>query len=414
MKEKNVNFFKRFNVLPKIFCVLVAFLIWLYVTAVESPDHEETITSVPVELFGVGTLESEHNLSPVSGREIKIDIVVKGQQSTISRYSVEDYKVIADISGLKTAGRHTVNLSFDMPSGVTMSSSSASSIEVYIDENIEADVEVRPSVMYSSEYAIGEYTLDYDVIKVTGPKKYVDEVAYAEVSVNAGKITSTKSVTGTLVLKNSSNMPITSPYLKMSREQVEVTIPVYVTKEVQVKVPYKYGYYSKDTAAVRIEPSTITVEGELSALSSVDYIYTELLDEKAIDGNVVLEQRIDFEKLPPNVRISKSEKETVSVSIQHKATEKKRFSVNSKQFSVIGAEGMNYDIINDSLSVVVRGKSEALKELKADSFKIIIDLTGYEASSEIVEVPYSVEFDAESFEAYVIEANKENIKVKIS
>ena len=66
-----VNFFKRFNVLPKMFCVLVAFLIWLYVTAVESPDHEETITSVPVELFGVGTLESEHNLSPVSGREIK-------------------------------------------------------------------------------------------------------------------------------------------------------------------------------------------------------------------------------------------------------------------------------------------------------------------------------------------------------
>ena len=52
--------------------------------------------------------------------------------------------------------------------------------------------------------------------------------------------------------------------------------------------------------------------------------------------------------------------------------------------------------------------------MKADSFKVIIDLTGYEASSEIVEVPYSVEFDAESFEAYVIEANKENIKVKIS
>ena len=79
MKEKNVNFFKRFNVLPKIFCILVAFLIWLYVTAVESPDHEETISSVPVELFGAGTILSDHNLSPVSGRDIKIDIVVKGQ-----------------------------------------------------------------------------------------------------------------------------------------------------------------------------------------------------------------------------------------------------------------------------------------------------------------------------------------------
>ena len=122
MKENNVNFFKRFNVLPKIFCILVAFLIWLYVTAVESPDHEETITFVPIELVGASTIESEHNLSVVSGRDIKIDLVVRGQQSTISKYNVDDYNVIADISGLNSAGRYTIDLHFDMPSGVTLSS----------------------------------------------------------------------------------------------------------------------------------------------------------------------------------------------------------------------------------------------------------------------------------------------------
>lgn len=408
--EKKENFFRRFNVLPKIFCILVAFLIWLYVTAVESPDHEENITFVPIELVGASSIESQYNLSVVSGRDIKIDLVVKGQQSTISRYNADDYTVTADISGLTTAGRYTVDLHFDMPAGVTLSSASSNSIEVYVDEKVSASVEVRPSVIYSSEYTIGEYELDYDVITVSGPKKYVDEVGYAEVAVNAGKISSTTTVSGTLSLKSTSNVPMTSPYLSLSKTEVKVTIPVYVTKEVEVRVPYKYDFYKYDTATTKVEPSTVTIEGDPSVLSTVDYVYTTMVDEKEIDGNITLNLAL---QMPDNVSLSKTEKGTVNVSIRHMGTQVKRLAISSKRFNVVGAEGMTYEILSDSLTITVRGKEEVLRGLTENFFKITIDLTGYDAQSAIVDVPYTVEFDAESYKSYVIGTNDENVKVKI-
>jgi YbbR domain-containing protein len=297
-----------------------------------------------------------------------------------------------------------------MPSGVTLSSASSNSIEVYVDEKVSASIEVRPSVIYSSEYTVGEYELDYDVITVSGPKKYVDEVGYAEVSVNAGKITSTTTLSGALSLKSKSNIPMTSPYLSLSRSEVKVTIPVFVTKEVEVRVPYKHGFYTEGTAITRVEPSTVTIEGDPAALSKVDYIYTTMVDEKEVDESLTLNLAL---QIPDNVHLSRSEKGTVNVSIQHKGTEKKRLAISSKRFEVVGADAVNYDILSDSLTISVRGKSEVLKALKEDSFKVIIDLTGYDVESAIVDVPYTVEFETESYKAYVIGSNDDNIKVKI-
>ncbi len=408
--EKKVNFVRRFNLLSKIFCILAAFLIWLYVTAVESPDHEETVSFVTIEIVGEGTIQSEHNLSVVSGKDNKIDLVVKGQQSTIAKYDVEDYSITADISGIDAAGRYTVALSFDMPTGVTLSSASSNTVEVYVDEQISAEVEVRPSVTYSSEYTVGDYQLDYDVITVSGPKKLVNEIGYAEVSVNAGKISSTTTYSGKLTLKNTSNAAMSSSYFKLSKDEVKVTIPVYVTKEVEVRVPFKYDYYKADTATVNIEPSSVIIEGDPSVLSTVKYVNTTMVNEKDITDNTSLSLAL---QIPESVSLSKLEKDTVSISIQHIGTQKKYFSISSENINVIGAEKLKYEILNNSVNITVRGDSDVLKTITQDDFRISIDLTGYDSSSAVVEVPYSVDFGAESYKAYVVGANDENVKVKI-
>ena len=408
--QKKENFIKRFNLLPKVLCIFVAFLIWLYVTAVESPEHEETVSGIPIELVGASTIESQHNLSIFNGYDITLDLVVKGQQSTISRYTENDYTITADISSITSAGRYTIDLSFDMPSGVTLSGSSRQSIDIYVDEKASASIEVRPSVRYISQYSIGDYELDYDVITVTGPRKLIDEVGYAEVIVDAGQISSTTTVSGSLTLKSTSNTVMSNPYLKLSKSEVKVTVPVFVSKEVEVRVPYKYDFYNNETASVKVEPSTVTLEGDPAVLENVNYIYTSLVNEKDISDNTVLNLPL---QIPDHIKLSKEESETVNVSVSHIGTQKKTISVSTDNIEVIGADGIKYNILGDTISIVFRGKSEILKGISAKHIKLTVDLTGYDDSETTVYLPVTVTFDSESYKAYVINISDYTVQVKI-
>ena len=51
----------------KIVCLLLAFIIWLYVMQVDSPKHEEVFHSIPVELTNTQVLDGESGLSVYSG-----------------------------------------------------------------------------------------------------------------------------------------------------------------------------------------------------------------------------------------------------------------------------------------------------------------------------------------------------------
>ena len=65
MKQEKVAAQRKRNwhIGTKILCMVCAFIIWLYVMEVDSPDYESEFLDVPVNLAGVSTLENEHNLS---------------------------------------------------------------------------------------------------------------------------------------------------------------------------------------------------------------------------------------------------------------------------------------------------------------------------------------------------------------
>ncbi|MBS5725182.1 MAG: hypothetical protein KHW59_05290 [Clostridiales bacterium] len=365
---------KKWHIGTMLLCVVCAFIIWLYVMEVDSPDYESEFLDVPVNLVGVSTLENEHNLSVFGGFDAVVDLKVKGSRSIIGRYTIADINVTADVSGITQAGSHEVALFFDLPSGLTMTESSMSEVSLYIDERSSAVVEVRArisSITIPESYELGDLVADTDTITVSGPKAILDDIDYAQVSLEAGSIESSVSMVGTLELISLSGDVITNPYIRLSQTEVRVNIPVYCYKELKLTAATKYGYYTEENTRITIEPEEVTVRGDPAVLAEMEELVVTTLDEKAITGDSSLIVQIN---VPDTVTLVE-DSATATVAVRHVGTITKTFNVRNIDVSV--DSGLEYEVLTSAVSVTVRGDQDAVNALSADDIVVSADLTGY-------------------------------------
>ncbi len=380
MKQKKVaaREKKNWHIGIKLLCLVCAFIIWLYVMEVESPDYESEFLDVPVNLVGVSTLENEHNLSVFGGFDAVVDLKVKGSKSVIGRYTISDINVTADVSGITQAGSHEVALFFDLPTGLTMTESSVSKLSLYIDERSSAVVDVKArisSVTIPESYELGELVADTDTVTVSGPKAILDDIDFAQVSLDAGAIESSVSMVGTLELISLSGDAITNPYVRLSKTEVKVNIPVYCYKELKLTAATKYGYYTGDNCRITIDPETVTVKGDPTVLADMEELVVTTLDEKSITEDSSLIVRVNV----PDTLTLDEESATATVSVRHIGTKTKTFNVKNIKVSV--DSGLEYEVLTSTIAVAVRGDQDAVDALSADDITVSADLTGYTHSN---------------------------------
>ena len=95
---------KTSDLIPRLLCVVIAVIIWLYVMSNESPDYERTFSGVTVSIENAALLTSESELSVISGYGERADITVTGKKSDLISYSLEDIVPSVDVGGITTPG----------------------------------------------------------------------------------------------------------------------------------------------------------------------------------------------------------------------------------------------------------------------------------------------------------------------
>ena len=363
---------KRFHIVARLVCLFFALIIWLYVMEVDNPDYETELVGVPVTLTGVSTLENENGLSVFGGYDAGIDLVVKGPKSTARRYSADDIRITADVSGITRAGNHEIPLFFDLPAGLTMVESSVERLSLYIDERTSTVVDVKArlsSVTIPESYELGDMVTDTETVTVSGPKRVLDDIDYAQVSLDAGNIESSVSMVGTLNLVNHTGDVISNPYVRLSKTEVRVNIPVYCYKELTLTANTKYGYYNENNCRITVEPATVIARGDPAILDDMDTLVVALLDEKTITGDSSLLVRVNA---PDSITLD-MESDTATVSVRHIGTKTKTFSV--RNINVAVADGVRYELLTTVLSVTVRGDTAAVNALRAEDITVSADMT---------------------------------------
>lgn len=398
MKKNNKSFISRFHIVPKIICVLFAFIIWIYVMMVDSPDNEEVFEDIPVTIMGTTALENERNLSIFSGYDTLVDVTVRGQKSVISKYTEEDIVATVDVSKITEGGMYNLELFFDMPSDITFVESSSTEVSIFVDKRVTENIQVKPSLksykMSSTDYALGDITCDTDVISVTGPESTVKEVYYALVEVNMGDEHLTHSVTtdGNIILKNQNDEEVDARYLKLSKNTVQVTVPVYSYKTVNLKANTKHGLYNKDNAEIIINPSTLKIKGDPGVLENINDINITTIDEKNISASSEL--MVDI-TLPENVFPVEGEPTDAKVIVQLKGLVKKTFAVDNIVLINGGDDEDRYEIVDKSVAITVMGDKKALENFTSDDITLTVDLSDYNTMTGTIYPAATVSFNNE-------------------
>ena len=415
MKKQNnfISFIRRFHIIPKLVCLLFAFIFWIYVMEVDSPDYEGEFQDIPLTIVGTTQLENDHNLSVFSGHDALVDIKVKGQKTVISKYSADDITVRVDVSDIKESGMYTLDLFFELPSDISLIDSSVSEVNMFIDKrtsaNIDVEVNLRSYKISSAEYALGDVVCDTDTIMVTGPASIIEDIDHAlvEIDLKDAHLTESLSTSGEILLKNQNGGNVESKFVKLSKTSAQVNIPVFGYKEIPLNILTKYGFYTDKTASISIEPATVKVKGDPSTLNSIEYINISTLDEKTIKENTELLVDIN---LPSNVFTVEGEPSTASVYVDLKGLERKTFFVKSKNIEIIGADGKNVQILDESLAVTVLGEKSVLNSMKADDITVKADISGFKNTSGVMYPNAEISF--ETSDGVVFEIGNYSIRVQ--
>ncbi len=374
------------DLIPRIVCVLVALLLWLYVMSNNSPDYERTFSGVSVAVENAALLTTDKDLSVIQGYGNLTDITVTGKKSDVISYSLDDIVASVDVGGITAPGRHSLRVSVSTPDGCVLQSVRPASIEVYVDELSTKTIPVKvnvTAVQYDQSISLGALTPDVSTVTVSGPVSVIAAAKEAVVDLALGTVTTSLTARGSLKVVTEDGTVIDNPYLVLSQSSVGVTVPVYVERALPITVSMKHGYLGAHNAEIHVVPETLTVRADPTVLEDVTSLTIATLDESQIGDNIT---QIVTISLPDGVE-NVSGTETASISVRHKGTVKKSLAISN--IRIENPNNLQYSAVSDSVNVTFRVPAEIADELLAADFSVVGELA-YSGVRGVVQMPLTV------------------------
>lgn len=374
------------DLVPRILCVVVAFLLWLYVMSNNSPDYERTFSGVTVAVENAALLTTDKNLSVIQGYGNLTDITVTGKKSDVISYSLDDIVASVDVSGITAPGRHSLRVSVSTPDGCVLQTVRPASIEVYVDELSTKTIPVKvnvTAVQYDQEISLGAITPDVSTVTVSGPVSVIDAAKEAVVDLALGTVTTSLTARGSLRVITEDGSAIDNPYLVLSQSSVGVTVPVYVERSLPITVAMKHGYLHEGNAEIKVVPETLTVRADPKVLEGVTSLTVATLDETKIGDNITQIAQISLPEGVENV----SGTETASISVRHKGTVKKTLAIYN--IRVENPNDLEYSAATEMVNVTFRVPTELADTLLSADFSVVGELA-YSGVRGVVQMPLTV------------------------
>ena len=371
----------RGNLVAWILCLVAAFVMWIYVMAVESPEHEQIFSHLPVELTGTETL-SENELAVYSGYGTMIDVTLSGKKSVVSRLSERDIVVTADLKNITEGGRYNCKVTVDVPAGCKLAGMSQNTISVYVDQAMTVTVDLterRENTNLPEGCYTGTVEFPVDKITVTGPRNVLVRVAGAQVTLDLADVTRTSTLNAPVTLVNSKGEEMQSPYIDYSPTTVSVTVPVYKSVTVPVRVGFRYGFLNSENTEITVTPATVEATGD-----------PDVIDRASPLESIILDEKTEFEngRLTKTVALTPAEGVTLSAA-QAEVTAVIDSSIKTREFLIPGSnivdtgakEGVDYTWDRSAVPVTLMGPVDVLAKIDVDDITLVFDMSPYNDSN---------------------------------
>ena len=366
------------KILYMVLSLLLAAVFWLYV---DDNTLAREFRNVPVDFIGAEDTLPSRGLMLAEGENATVDLKLRGSRSVISSLRPGDVRAQVNLTNISAAGPYSLTYTLQYPdnvnsSDITIDQRSRSAITVQVTSLYSREIPVIPSVVGTVDdpylYTAEGLSVEPSVLTVSGLRDGVDQVASARVVVDITGATSTIQQEFNFELLDSEGNVLEDEKVRLSDQRVNVTVPIYMTKELSLVVRYRESPGSrKANAECRLEPDTITVAGDPLSLATLDEI---------VLGEVDLSDYLtDMEENPLEIRLPAgceniSGSKTTNLSIRFHGLSTRSFTVTN--IEAVGlSESQRFDRITTAVEVVLRGPAGDLEQVTEEDIRIVVDLT---------------------------------------
>ena len=400
MTEKKFKSILESKSVSLLLSLLIAVLLWLYVTGTEGVTTEKDFRGVKVIYKGTEELSESSGLM-VTGADVStVDLTFTGLRRDIAHLSEKNLSVTVDLSTVKSEGYYSMAYSINYPEGASEEDYSSvrcspDTVAVTIDRLFSKKVDVRGAFTGSAAdgYMVQDkLVFDPLVVKVSGPKALVEQVDCAWVTISRENVDSTLSYMTSFTLKDAEGNVLEANGLTLDMDEVQVTLNVYLTKTVALKASVvPGGGATEENAIVTVEPASISLAGSAETLDAINQIVIDTV--KLSNVNPLYEAKDILIPIPNDtINLSGVSTASVSVEIEGLSTETFTLGKNAVAFTNV-PEGFEPESITEHLPVLLRGSAEDMEKVVAGNVRLIVDLTEFSAASGISEMPVKVSVD---------------------
>ena len=379
-------------------CILVAVVVWVFVDNY-GPDgsgpviYAKYYRDVPIT-YTSETVLTERGLMLEEGTDTTVDLRIEGTHWDLAMLDSSYIRVTADLSDVSRTGTQTVvpriGYTRSYFSGrVTVDQWEPSSITINVAELYHKNVEVRCEITgnVAEGYSAGEVQISPREIEVRGDQADVDAVSYVKVSLDLGQ-DATSTVTAELPVQfyDAEGRLMEDTSLQATYETIQVTLPVYVTKELQLTMDFQESPGARlDNVAWEIEPHTILVSGPAEVLNGMDSIVLDEFDLASLGTTTNYSYAIPIPEGCEN--ISGVTRATLHISFQDML----RTTVGTSSFHLAHEpEGRQVSVLTDRLAVIVFGTAADVSAVTEEDILVTVDLSDFGSAAGTYTVPAEV------------------------
>ena len=362
--------------------VLIAFGLWLYVVTNVSQEAEYTIYNVPVVMEGE-TLLNEKNLMITNISADDVDLTLSGTRSDLAKVNSSNMILRANLGDIsepqeKKALSYVPVYPSNVPSNaLTIENRNPSYIFVTVEarRTKEVDVEIQWEGSTPEGYMSDRENriLDYSTVTVVGPASVADLIEKAIITVDLSEQKESISQDYRYTLCDKDGNPVDAELITTNVETVHLDVKIQQVKEVNLTVDLTYGGGANEhNTTVSVVPYTIRLSGGEGVLAELgDSITLGKVDL----GSIEKSQTITLPITLPEGITNLSNITEAQVEIQFTGLATKEVVVENIVAENI-PEGLDADIIEEQLTVLLRGPVIDLAKISSENLSVRADFTG--------------------------------------
>ena len=362
--------------------IIGAIIAWMAVTIVVQPGTTKTISNVPVDFTYDSSAYTSRGLSIVSAPEKFVNLKLSGDGYTIGSLQASDFVVYPDWSSVRDSGEKNLRLQVRSQStlltGVSVSIEGGdNTVDVVFDVVEEKTLPVTATTNYlriADGYILYSTEVSKETVTLSGPSSELSKVATctAEASYNS-ELTESVTLNTPLRFYTSGGKEVKFQYTTMEESNVDVTLQVYKTATLPVKVNFINAPRGFDNSVLSYALSCkqLKVAGPAEKIDALSTLSIGTIDLSTFSLNKVYEMPIE---LPTDIYLLDNIS-TITVSFDCSGLETKTMNLPASCVQVVNLPA-TYQLTVETerlMNVILCGPKGAMETLTPEQVVIEID-----------------------------------------